>query len=285
MKLIYKFIKSTINFSLFILKLIYHKTLLKNPIKYTSQETITLLANGPSLKDILPLLKTKSEFQNTDFIVLNFFAFEDVFFEIKPKHYCFADPMFFQETSRIENVKKLFTILQEKVNWDINIYIPQYYKKEFKQFSNLSNPFLHIININAIPYSGYEKFRFFFYKRGLSAPPFGTVANLAIFVGINMGYKNIFLYGVDHTFLDSICVNKKNQLCNKDKHFYDNEDIQLKPIIKAGTMNEIWKVGDYLHSISIMFQSHEILAQYAQYRKARIINKTANSMIDSYARS
>lgn len=282
-KAILRFVKDTIEFTLFILQILYHRTL-KNPLKYNPKETITLLANGPSLKEVLPLIKTEERFQHTDFIVLNFFALEDIFYEIKPQYYCLADPMFFQETSRTEKVKELFKTLQEKVDWDLIIYIPNYFANRFFQFSNLSNPFLHIISINAISYTGYEKFRFFFYKKGLAIPFIGTVANLAIFVAINLGYKHIALYGVEHTFLDSICVNEKNQLCNKEKHFYDNGEVELKPIIKAGTINEIWTVGDYLNSISLMFKSHEMLAKYAQYRGCIIDNCTKGSMIDSYNR-
>ena len=42
-----------------------------------------------------------------------------------------------------------------------------------------------------------------------------TVTNMAIFVGINSGYNQVSLYGVDHTFFDSMCVDKNNRLCKR----------------------------------------------------------------------
>ncbi len=42
-----------------------------------------------------------------------------------------------------------------------------------------------------------------------------TVANMVIYVGTNSGYQQIGLYGVDHTFFDSMCVDGNNRLCNK----------------------------------------------------------------------
>lgn len=40
-------------------------------------------------------------------------------------------------------------------------------------------------------------------------PSVVTVALMAIYVGINSGYSEIDLYGVDHTFFDSLTVNSK----------------------------------------------------------------------------
>lgn len=45
-----------------------------------------MLANGPSMKNVLPRLTT-DEFKNTDFIVLNFFGSMDIFTQIRPKHF------------------------------------------------------------------------------------------------------------------------------------------------------------------------------------------------------
>ena len=46
-----------------------------------------------------------------------------------------------------------------------------------------------------------------------------TVANMVIYVGTNSGYQQIGLYGVDHTFFDSMCVDGNNRLCNKKNLF------------------------------------------------------------------
>ena len=122
-----------------------------NPIQKKNSGTIVVLANGPSLKEVLPHLTVDSTFKNVDFIVMNFFAFNDVFFKIKPKYYCLADPTFIQDSFRKEDVIKLYKIFKEKIDWDINIYVPgQFYCKRLQEYSKLTNKFIHFISLNAM---------------------------------------------------------------------------------------------------------------------------------------
>ena len=99
-----KFIKNTIEFLYFLFNVIKNKNF-KNNIKNNYSGTVAVLANGPSLKEVLPTILTDKEFKEVDFVVLNFFAVEKTFFNIKPKHYCFADHMFFKETHRATRTK------------------------------------------------------------------------------------------------------------------------------------------------------------------------------------
>ena len=284
LKAFYHFIKNLVHFILFILRLLYQGKL-NNPIKKIEKGTITLLANGPSLKSIVPFLTTDERFKHTDFIVLNYFPNEKVFWELKPKFYCLADPMFFGVSHKENEVKNLFKNLNN-IDWNISLFIPKYFgKKRFLQYSNLNNPNIKILEINSIPYDGFPQLRNYLYKKGVTMPQIGTVAHLAIYASLNLGYEEIKLYGVEHTFLDSLCVNEKNQLCNKDKHFYDNEEVELKPILKNDSINEVWKISDYLYGISLMFKGHDLLADYAKYLDVKIINCTKGSMIDSYERN
>lgn len=260
---------------------LYHREF-TNKIKRDQRGKLALLANGPSLKEVLPKLETE-QFADTDFIVLNFFAECDEFWKVKPKHYCMADPMFFRPTHRLEKVKALF-ILLEKVDWPLNIYVPNNLRKKFIQFSGIKNPNITIIPVNTTDCSRCGSgIRNFLYKRGLSMPIIGTVAILAIYVGIMSRYTRIDLYGVDHTFFDSMCVDDNNRLCNQDTHFYDDGEPKLTPIIRNDN-SRVWKIADYLKAIRQMFVSHDLLQNFAEYMGVEIINCTACSMIDSYKR-
>lgn len=212
---------------------------------------VAILANGPSLKEVLPKLQM-DKFSDTDFIVLNFFGMEAVFTRIKPKHYCLADPMFFHPNHKQKEVRNLFSVLNRNVDWDMNIYTPIGSVDDFKVFSALSNPHIRLVSLNTITYKGFECLRHFFYKHGLSMPLAQTVANMVIYVGTNSGYQQIGLYGVDHTFFDSMCVDGNNRLCNKKTYFYDNGEVLLKPILKSDNF-QIWMVGDYVTAIGRMF--------------------------------
>lgn len=279
-----KFIKDLVNYVIFVIKVIFSNNQ-KNPLnKNKHGENLILLANGPSLKEIIPQLTNPVLFGDADFVVVNYFAEETIFWKLKPQHYCLADPMFFMPSHRHKDVIALYKLLN-KVNWNLNLYIPQNRLKQFKLFSSLENSYINIIGINTQEYKGFSQFRNWFYKKGLAIPGLQTVAHLAIYIGINWGYSTIKLYGVDHSFLESLHVNNNNELCNKDKHFYDNGEAKLKPIIKNDSFNEVWKIADYLVSIANMFKGHDILAEYAEYSGTEIINCTKGSYIDSYKRA
>jgi len=283
LKHILKFLKDTLYFVGFLVRVIYNRNYC-NHLQKSKNLTGIVLANGPSLREEIPNLTTDEKFKGVDFIVLNFFAFEEVFFNIKPIHYCFADPMFFKKTShRHENVKKLFALLQSGISWDINVYIPSQKYNDFIEYSGLTNSHIKIVKMNIMDYFGYEKFRNFFYKKGLAMPAPYNVSNMAIYTGINLRYETLKLYGVDHTFFDSLCVNDSNQLCNRETHFYNPGEWTLKPVIRNDN-EKIFKISDYIDSIMLMFRSHDRLNTYATYMNMSIINCTQNSLIDSYPR-
>jgi hypothetical protein len=283
-----EFFKDTTMFIYFFLCLVRHKSF-SNPIKRQYSGTVTVLANGPSLKEVIPCLTTDNKFRNSDFVVMNFFAFDNVFFEIKPKHYCLSDIIFMQSEyseytiAKQKQVLELFKILQEKVDWDLTIYVPKCYFKDHLSYSKLTNPFIKHVPLNIVKYSGYESFRFFFYKNGLALPGIRSVAIVAIYAALNAGYSCINLYGVDHSFFDSLCVNDNNQLCNRLRHFYDNSQEELlKPIMRYDGM--IYKISDYINGISDIFRGHDFLSAYAKFLHVKILNCTKGSMIDSYER-
>lgn len=165
----------------------------------------------------------------------------------------------------------------------MTIYVPAQNLKQFVEFSRLVNSNIKVLGVNTIIYNGFEKFRSFFYRVGLSSPPPQTVTNLAIFVGINTGYQNIDLFGVDHTFLSALMVNEKNQLCQMYSHSYDEGEVEYKVVTRTDN-NKIWKVGEYIIACGNMFLSHDLLENYAKSIDCRIINNTKCSMIDSYER-
>ncbi|NDV96118.1 hypothetical protein D0T84_14525 [Dysgonomonas sp. 521] len=277
-----QFIKNSLNLIVFLIKLIFSGSF-RNPIKKESLDTIAVLANGPSLKDVIPNILINEEFKNVDFVVLNFFAFDDIFFKIKPKYYCLADPMFFHENHRIKDVRKLFSILENKVNWNLSIFIPSPFYNKFVSFSQLKNTNINIIKVNNLVYRGFPSLRNFFYKKGAAIPSINTVLILALYVSIQMGSKSIRLYGADHDLFKHVSVNDNNQLCSIDSHFYDEKLTPLKPL-RRNRDDKIWKISDFLESMYLMFKSHDQLASFAIYSNIKIINCTKGSMIDSYER-
>lgn len=281
-KSILLFLKHAMNFAYFLLRVLINNNF-KNPITRKKRGAVNILGNGPSLKYDLTNFLEEQNSRGADFIVLNYFAFDDAFFEIKPQHYCLADPMFFQRNHREADVRKLYGILEDKVDWNIKLYIPTHSYKKFKGFSGISNKNVEVVRINTNSYFGYEGMRNFFYKKGLATPPVSSVVNLAIYVALNRGYRQLNLYGVDHNFFESICVNDQGQLCNKEVHFY-GEETKLTPIRRSDN-SEVYKIGDFLQSRTGIFRSHDLLSGYSKYLNVTIVNHTKGSLIDSYERA
>ncbi|WP_242397952.1 hypothetical protein [Bacteroides xylanisolvens] len=253
------------------------------PYKKRYSGKMMILANGPSLKNVLFEIGLKKNSENIDFTVMNFFAFDPSFLKIKPRFYCFADPIFVRKSHRNEEVKRLFCYLQENVDWEMNLYIPKWFGiKQFLCYSSLVNPHIHIVSINDTTYEGFECWRNWMYKKNLALPPICTVAQLGLYMAINNGFDEIELYGVEHNMICSLFVNDKNQLCNKEEHFYEQKAV-LKPIMRNDN-GRLFKISDYLMGAGKLFHSHEQLAEYAKMLHVRIVNCTVDSMIDCYER-
>ena len=79
-------------------------------------------------------------------------------------------------------------------------------------------------------------------------------------------------------------MNQNNILCNKIEHFNDTSAPLLEPLVRTDN-NSHWVISDYLEAIAGMFKSHDLLSRYAKYLEVQVINRTTNSMIDSYSRA
>ena len=107
-----------------------------------------------------------------------------------------------------------------------------------------------------------------------------------IFIALLLGYRDIELYGVDHTLLEGLCVDERNRLCRIRSHYYDNGAAQTaEPIyVNATDPPQPYTMASYLAETAELFRGHEVLRDYARTLGARIVNRTRHSMIDAYER-
>lgn len=249
-------------------------------------EKALIFGNGPSTKDVI------NKFNNGDFIIpensffVNYAPLDPTFFKIKPNHYFLSDFVFSRDTHdyRVGMTHKMYDLLEKNVDWDLNIYLcfPKIENcKELIKFSRITNPNIHFVFLNRKHCSGLQpSLRHKLYKRGWFMPEEGTVVNTAIYVALIEGYKEICLYGVEHSMFLNLRMNEKHQLCIVQRNFYDKED-KLVPV-KNDDNFEMAKIHHYMNFIYVMFRSHYLLRQFADYMGARIINCTPDSMIDVY---
>jgi hypothetical protein len=286
----FKFLKNSARMTLFLLRMAFYEDF-KDYIKkfgannMCSSKKLALFANGPSLADTLIKWKENENLKDVDFLVVNYFCNDKTFIELKPKYYVLSDPSFFDEKSLIKKkADKIYKTLNEKVTWRMFLYI-QYYARNNNWSDKITNKNIEIIPYHTLQYSGYQSLRNWFFKRGLGSGNYGTVIQNGEFIGLNLGYKELYLYGVDHTFFTNLSVDENNQLCSVATHFYDDKPIQ-KPLVNyyISGKETTWTMASYLKEMMELFAGHEILQNYANYCSATIYNCTKNSLIDAYER-
>lgn len=246
---------------------------------------LAILGNGPSLKDQLPRLIKQKEWEEADMMAVNFFALSEEFALIKPKYYVFSDPMFFREAGRSERIDNLYKALA-KVDWQMTLYVQFYNPEKFDYAAAVgNNPNIRIVKFHSTVFHGFRSVEFWCYRHGLGSGNWGTVVQNGILNAIQIGYRTIELYGVDHTLLDGLTVDDHNRLCRIASHYYDSTPAEAKPIYyNATNPPRPYTMAEYLAETAELFRGHEVLRDFAAEQGVRIINRTAGSLIDAYER-
>ena len=256
----------------------------KNPINGDFKRAV-LLANGPSLKrELLQIKESLSKLDDCLFIGINDFSLSEDYSLLKPKAYVLSDSKYFMETSLMERSLKSLHEINVKTTWKMNIYVPFKHRDSFLKFSAIDNPNIHVIPFHSIRFWGLEKIRMYVYKWGLGNGEFGTVIINAIYVALVLGFKKLYLFGVDHTFFDGLHVDKKNRLCYIYNHF-DSTEPEVKPMMSHHDGVTVpFTMYDFLTEKLDVWHGHEVMKDFSKFMGAEIINCTENSMIDTYKR-
>ncbi len=246
------------------------------------RQTMAVLGNGPSLNEELPELL--AEVGERDLMAVNFFAEDPRFTALQPAYYVLSDPMFFRQTSLRERIERFYATLNERVTWPMTLYVQHYNPEHFDYRARLTNPLIRIVRFHSTLYYGFRSVRHWLFNHGLGSGNFGTVVQVGELIALQLGYRRIELYGVDHTLLEGLTVDGENCLCRADRHFYDDAATpQLKPMMQK--VPEVpYTMARYLSEVADLFRGHELLRDYADSLGAEIINCTRCSMIDAYRR-
>lgn len=247
-----------------------------------------VMGNGPSLKQVLKKFEN-GEFQiSSDSFFVNMAPLDPVFYKVKPSHLFLSDFVFAQDTEgRTKRVRMMYDMLQEKVDWDLTIYVnigKAKYCNQLVAYSRITNTNIDFVFLNRNNCDDLcAQWRHRLYDKGWFMPTEATVVNTAIYVAILEGYSEIELYGVEHNMFKNLVVNDENQLCIIEHNFYDKQD-SLVPVVNDGSNVSSGKMHNYMFFIWKMFDSHRLLSEYAEYRNCKIYNCTPDSMIDVYER-
>ena len=242
-----------------------------------------VLGNGPSLNtDINEELEI---FRMGDIFCVNDFAETDLYENIQPKHYVFADPCYWLPAlpeHLISSRNHLYGKILNKTSWPLTIYVPfeaqGFFEGIVAHDKNISLSFY-----NTTAFDGKKTIANKLYDLGLCMPTPQNVLIPALFLSLRLGYKKIILLGADHSWHETLALDDANRVCVKDKHFY-NEDAKLTPWSMDGTEENIWTMDAIFHALGRMFEGYWKIDEYTKHLGAQIYNASSVTYIDAFKR-
>lgn len=257
------------------------KKRIKNYQIDNESRTVSLLANGPSVGDMLS--NKIALLEGTDLLVLNYFANTDYFFQLKPKYYIILDPGFFidgfgvaSEQNAKDGIKKKQQMKAnlDKVDWDMLFFVPNSKSASNATRELIRNPRIKILYFNATRVLGFSWFQNIMYSRMQGLPSSRNVLIAALQVLINLGYKKIYLYGAELSWTRTMDVDIDNgMMFFNDGHFYDKSSIRY-----FGKGGYKW----WLKAIVEMLEGVEQMGIYAESVGCKVINRTPKSFLDVF---
>lgn len=265
-------------------KILLQSNLLLKPQPVFKNDQTIILGNGPSLLESIE--SNREILPNYRLICVNHFAEHALYQELKPGLYVMAAPenwMNDVEPYYHQKGRKLFRAITENTHWEIQLFIP-YSAKRFRWWQDLitQNKHIQIKYFNVTPVEGFKFFRYFCYKQFLGMPRPHNVLIPSIMIALSLGFKNIFLFGADHSWLKDIWVDEENNVLLQQKHFYDHD--QAKP----RHMDYLGKGKRKMHEVLIKFyhsfKGYFEIDAYGRSQGKTIYNCTPGSYIDAFER-
>ena len=156
----------------------------------------------------------------------------------------------------------------------VTIFLPSYFNKQ----TFLPTDKLNIKYVFSL--YGISRYDFYSHKlmeKNFLAPAYNNVVIMCLYVGIQLGYKKIYLYGADENFLKQITVDQRNRVMRECVHYYGSE--MMCENKKHGSDMEIMTYMMYR-----IFNGLKRLKRYAAKEKVRIVNMSDDSWIDCFPR-
>lgn len=255
--------------------------------KFSNQKTnASILGNGPSLNqalaDNLDFLK------ETDIYCVNLFALSTVYASLKPENYVLLDPAFFmfsEQNDGRQDIKKTFDAIIQQTDWSMRLFVParsksSYIVKKLKQ----ERPNIKIYFFNYTIVRGFPTFRHWFFKHNLGMPQCQNILAASLYVALLQDYKNVYLFGADHSWHEEIRITEQNEFEMRQVHFYDNaNNVKHEKVIDVRNNSRPRLHAQFL-SLHKVFYSYEILEAFAKSRNINVLNASKKTYIDAFER-
>ncbi len=252
----------------------------------TNKKTCLILGNGPTL--LTSIEKYKKLGTKLDLFCVNNFACTSQYEDLKPEFYILQAPQFFLDDDKlstfyIEQRRTLFNHIQTKTNWDIFLVIPVKAKKS-TAFNQLlaSNEHLKPLYFNDTAIEGFSFIKRFCFNNSLGMPRPHNVLIPSLMNAINIGFKEIYIVGADHSWLGEIAVNDKNEALVHQKHFYD--ETSSKPEKMQDYIHRPRRLHEIINKFYLTFLGYWEIKEYSEKKGVHVINASETSMIDAFER-
>lgn len=255
--------------------------------KFSNQKpNASILGNGPSLNqalaDNLDFLK------ETDIYCVNLFALSSVYASLKPQNYVLLDPAFFmfsEENDGRQDIKKTFDAIVQQTDWAMRLFVParsrnSYIVRKLRQ----ERPNVQICLFNYTIVRGFPAFRHWFFEHNLGMPQCQNILAASLYVALLQDYKNVYLFGADHSWHEEIRITEQNEFEMRQVHFYDNaSNVKHEKVIDVRNNSRPRLHAQFL-SLHKVFYSYEVLGAFAKSRKINVLNASKKTYIDAFER-
>lgn len=238
------------------------------PLREDNGKTLSVLLNGPSLTETVQYLDRSK----TDVMMVNDSVKTDLYREIKPDYFCLADFLYFRPTK--ENY--MFFKRMEEINRDVVLFYPG----NFDQSVILWGRDFHSRPVYAVSnFWDVQAYSYRLLSQNLISPYFINVGIMALYVGIQLGYKDIILYGADLSMFQNLSVNEDMQIETVIRHYYEKEP---KKINQSQMFSRSYNMTHEMRTLYQTFAQFSVIAKYAADAGVKILNMSKKSMLDCF---
>jgi hypothetical protein len=255
-------------------------------LRAPTDKELVIVGTGPSLRSTLE--RHFGFFEGKHTACVNEFAQTEYFTRLTPEYYVLTDPAYWrkaQDATIDRMVKKSVDIMREQVTWKMTLLM-NVAARGWSYFKDLpqQNPNIQIVYFDTSGVSCHRSLALYLYERSRAMPLLYNTLSVGVFLGLNMGYRTLYLVGADHNWHEEIHIDDENRLFWKNPHFDDETEPVLTPMWIDGYKQKTFKMHQILYSLSLTFQGYVELEEYARHLGARVYNASEKSYIDAFER-
>lgn len=232
----------------------------------TKNHPIHICVSGPSFNDTKDLI---TKIGGKVMGVNDGISHADMY-PVMPEYYCLADPLYGDPKDELCDTDKRTVEILENYDKPLQLFMVDYlYNRMNRDNNNIA--YIPVNDLDMPEHISQDKL-IALAKANKAVPRFQTVSVMAIYVALQLGYKEIYIHGLDMSYLKTVYVDGKNDTYRNEPHYYGDP--------REGLCG--YTYYEELKCITKSFESFYFLRDYADEIGAKIINMSEFSMVDCY---